>query len=61
MVRRSALSAEAKALAAELEAKRLLKARARIARLKAKQQGHLGRMPLTGKAALRAIKSGRWS
>jgi hypothetical protein len=42
------------------EAKRRAKARARIAKLLAKQRGDLTKMPLSGKAALAAIKSGRW-
>jgi len=60
MVRHSALTPEAKLLADEIETKRLAKARARIAKLLAKQRGDLTRMPLTGKAALAAIRAGRW-
>jgi hypothetical protein len=60
MVRRSALSAEAKLMAAELEDKRRAKARARIAKLLAKKRGDLQKMPLSGKAALAAIKAGKW-
>ncbi len=43
---------------AEAEEKRKAKARGRIAKLKAKQRGDLSRMPLTGRAALDAIKRG---
>jgi hypothetical protein len=60
MVRRSPLSAEAKLLVDAIEAKRLAKARARIAKLKAKQRGDLAKMPLSGRAALAAIRSGKW-
>jgi hypothetical protein len=60
MVRHSPLTAEAKLLAEAIEAKRRAKSLARIAKLKAKQRGDLAKMPLTGKAALRAIKAGRW-
>ncbi len=60
MVRRSPLSAEAKLLAKEIEDKRLAKARSRIAKLLAKKRGDLARMPATGKAALAAIKNGKW-
>jgi hypothetical protein len=60
MVRRSPLSAEAKLLADGLETKRRAKARARIAKLLAKQRGDLKRMPLSGKAALAAIRAGKW-
>jgi hypothetical protein len=60
MVRRSPLDAEAKLLQEQIENKRRAKARARIAKMLAKRAGHTTRMPLTGKAALRAIKVGRW-
>ena len=60
MVRRSPLTAEAKALADGVEAKRKAKSRARIAKLLAQQRGDLKKMPLSGKAALAAIKCGRW-
>jgi hypothetical protein len=60
MVRHSPLSPEAKLLADEIETKRRAKSLARIAKLLAKQRGDLKRMPLSGKAALAAIKAGRW-
>jgi hypothetical protein len=60
MVRRSALTPEATLLHNEIETKRRAKSLARIAKLKAKQRGDTNRMPLSGKAALAAIKSGRW-
>ena len=60
MVRRSTLTAEAKLLADEIESRRLAKARARIATLKAKQRGDRRKMPLSGRAALAAIRNGKW-
>jgi pyruvate/2-oxoglutarate dehydrogenase complex dihydrolipoamide acyltransferase (E2) component len=60
MTRKSPLTAEALLLADQIEARRLIKARARITTLKAKQRGDLRKMPLTGKAALKAIKAGTW-
>jgi hypothetical protein len=60
MIHRSPLSPEAKLLAAEIESRRLAKARARIAKLLAKQRGDLRKMPLSGKAAVAAIKLGKW-
>ena len=60
MVRRSPLSAEAKLLADAIETRRLAKSRARIAKLKAKQRGDLAKMPLSGRAALAAIRNGKW-
>jgi len=60
MVRRSPLTTEAKLLADSIETKRKAKSRARIAKLLAKKQGHLRRMPLSGKAALTAIRAGKW-
>jgi hypothetical protein len=60
MVRRSPLSAEAKLLADAIETKRRAKARARIAKLQAKKRGELKRMPLSGSAALAAIRTGKW-
>jgi hypothetical protein len=41
---------------AEIEAKKTAKARGRIATMKAKKAGDLKKMPLTGKAALAAIR-----
>jgi hypothetical protein len=60
MVRRSPLTPEATLLAKAIESRRLAKSRARIAKLLAKKQGHLRRMPLSGKAALTAIRAGKW-
>jgi hypothetical protein len=60
MVRRSVLSPEAKLMLETAEAKRLAKARARITKMLAKKRGDLERMPLSGKAALAAIKAGKW-
>ena len=60
MVRRSPLDAEAKRLHDEIEARRLAKARGRIAKMLAKKRGHTKRMPLSGKAALAAIATGKW-
>jgi hypothetical protein len=60
MVRKSPLSPEATLLLQQIEARRKAKARARIAKLLAKRRGELKRMPLSGKAALAAIKTGTW-
>jgi hypothetical protein len=60
MTRRSPLSPEATLLLNAIEHKRLIKARARIARMLAKKRGDLRKMPLTGKAALKAIAAGAW-
>jgi hypothetical protein len=60
MVRRSQLSAEAKLLQEQIENKRRAKSRARIAKMLAKKRGETTRMPLSGKAALAAIRNGRW-
>ncbi len=60
MIRKTPLSPEAALLANEIEIKRLLKARNRIAKMLAKKRGHTNRMPLSGKAALAAIKKGEW-
>jgi hypothetical protein len=60
MVRRSPLTPEAELIAIVLEQRRLAKARARIAKLLAKKRGDLKRMPLSGKAALAAIRAGQW-
>jgi hypothetical protein len=60
MVRKSPLTAEALLLADQIETRRKAKARARIAKLLAKKRGDLRRMPLTGKAAMAAIKAGAW-
>jgi len=48
----------ADAIKAEAEAKRVAKARGRIATMKAKKAGDTKRMPLTGKAALDMIRNG---
>lgn len=45
-------------LKAAIEEKRKAKARGRIAKMKAKQAGDLKKMPLTGRAALEAIRNG---
>ncbi len=60
MIRRTPLSPEAQLLANEVEIKRLLKARNRIAKMLAKKRGDMKKMPLSGKAALKAIKAGKW-
>jgi len=60
VVRKTPLGKEALLLAEQIEHRRLIKARARISRLKAKKRGDLRKMPLTGKAALRAIALGAW-
>jgi hypothetical protein len=60
MIHRSPLSPEATLLLNQIEDRRRAKARARIAKLLAKKRGHLRRMPLSGKAALAAIKAGQW-
>jgi hypothetical protein len=60
MTRKSPLTAEALLLAAQIETLRRAKSRARIAKLLAKMRGDLKRMPLSGKAALKAIAAGAW-
>jgi hypothetical protein len=60
MVRKSPLSQEALLLAEQIEHRRLIKARTRITKLKAKKRGDLRKMPLTGKAAVKAIAAGAW-
>jgi hypothetical protein len=60
MTRKSALSPEARLLADEIENRRLAKSRARVAKLLAKQRGDLNKMPPSGKAALAAIRTGKW-
>ena len=60
MVRKSPLSPVAVALLRGAEARRKAKSRARIAKLLAKKRGDLTKMPLSGKAALRAIAIGEW-
>jgi hypothetical protein len=60
VVRRSPLSPEAALLLRGIEARRKAKAKGRIAKLHAKKRGDLKRMPLFGKAALAAIKAGKW-
>jgi hypothetical protein len=46
----------AEQIATEQQATKTAKARGRIAKMKAKQSGETRRMPLTGKAALQAIR-----
>ena len=60
MVRKSPLTPEAALLLREIEARRKARARARIARMLAKKRGDLRKMPLSGKAALKAIAAGTW-
>jgi len=60
MVRRSPLTPEATLLRNEIEKRRRAKARGRIAKMLAKRRGDLKRMPLSGKAALAAIRAGQW-
>ena len=60
MVRRTKLTAEALLLQEQIEDRRRAKAKARIAKMLAKKRGHTKRMPLSGKAALAAIRAGRW-
>jgi hypothetical protein len=60
MTRKSPLTPEAALLLREIEARRKAKSRARIATLLAKKRGALKRMPLSGKAALKAIAAGIW-
>lgn len=55
-LRRTKPDAVGAALAIEIEDKRKAKARGRIEKMKAKQRGDLKRMPLTGRAALEAIR-----
>lgn len=43
-------------ITAQMEERQKSKARGRIAKMKAKQSGELGKMPLQGKAALAAIR-----
>jgi len=54
-VQNAADQAAAQAIKAEVEEKAKLKARGRIAKMKAKQAGELRAMPLSGKAALAKI------
>jgi hypothetical protein len=56
----SPLTPEATLLLNEIENRRRAKARGRIAKLLAKKRGDLRRVPLTGKAALAAIRAGQW-
>jgi hypothetical protein len=56
----SPLTPEAELLLNEIENRRRAKARGRIAKMLAKKRGDLRRMPLTGKAALAAIRAGQW-
>jgi len=60
MRHKTPLTPEAHLLATAIEARRLAKARARIAKLLAKKRGDMSKMPLSGKAALAAIKAGHW-
>jgi hypothetical protein len=55
--RQSSPSPVAEQIKAEIEEKKKAKARGRIATMKAKKSGETKRMPLTGKAALAAIRS----
>jgi hypothetical protein len=43
-----------------IEARRKAEAKGRISKLLAAKRGDLKRMPLSGKAALKAIKAGAW-
>jgi hypothetical protein len=60
MVRKSPLSPEGTQLLQQIEARRKTKAKGRINKLLAKRRGDLKRMPLSGKAALEAIRRGAW-
>jgi hypothetical protein len=60
VVRKSPLTPEAASLLREIEARRKARSRARIARMLAKKRGDLRKMPLSGKAAMAAIKAGTW-
>jgi hypothetical protein len=60
MTRKSPLTAEALLLAEQIETRRKAKARGRVATLLAKKRGDLCKMPLSGKAALKAIAAGTW-
>lgn len=55
-LQRKKLDPVAEQIAAEQQTTKQAKARGRIEKLKAKQRGDLKRMPLTGKAALAAIR-----
>ena len=57
-LQRAQPSPQAEAIKAEIAEKKKAKAKARIEKLKAKQRGDLKKMPLTGKAALEAIRNG---
>jgi hypothetical protein len=54
------LCAVGQLLLAQIEDRRRAKSRARIAKLLAKKRGDTKRMPLSGKAALAAIRAGKW-
>jgi len=56
--RQSSPSPEAEQIRAEQAATKKKKAAGRIAKMKAKQSGETKRMPLTGRAALEAIRNG---
>lgn len=56
VLRRTPLTPEAKAILAEQADRTRTKSRARIAKMKAKQNGDTKRMPLTGRAAIEAIR-----
>jgi hypothetical protein len=60
MVRRSPLTAEELLLQEQTEERRKAKARGRVAKMLAKKRGDTIKMPLSGKAALAAIKAGHW-
>jgi hypothetical protein len=55
-LQRKKLDPVAEQIAAEQQETKTAKARGRIAKMKAKQSGETRRMPLTGKAALAAIR-----
>jgi hypothetical protein len=56
-LQRKKLDPVAEQIKADQEATKKAKARGRIDRMKAKQRGDLKKMPLTGKAALAAIRA----
>jgi hypothetical protein len=61
MQHKSPLTPEAKLLLDQITVRAKAKSRGRIAKLLAKKRGDLKRMPLTGRAALKAIAAGRWA
>ena len=56
-LQRKKLDPVAAAIKLEQEEQKLAKSRGRIEKMKAKQRGDLSKMPLTGKAALDAIRN----